>query len=101
MSHFSGTVVYEKNFNWNDLTRKWARVELDLGIAHEHAQLWVNGQNVGVRMWRPYLFEIGTYLKQGTNILRVSIHNTLANRYDGKSLPSGLMGPIRLLGTSQ
>ncbi|WP_019636899.1 glycosylhydrolase-like jelly roll fold domain-containing protein [Paenibacillus fonticola] len=96
MEHYSGTVTYEKRFELGSLV-KAERLELDLGEAHEIVRLSVNGREVGVRMWAPYVFEIGDELLQGENVLRVTVANSLANRYDNKSLPSGLIGPIRLI----
>ena len=70
---------------------------LDLGEAHEVVRLWVNGQEIGVRMWKPYVYDISRALRSGTNVVRVAVTNSLANAYDGKSYPSGLIGPVRLL----
>ena len=97
MGHYSGTVAYENIFDL-DHPGKWEQIELDLGEAHEFVRLEVNGREVGCQMWKPYRFGIGRELKPGLNILRVSVTNSLANRYDGKSLPSGLLGPVRLRG---
>ncbi|OMF34739.1 hypothetical protein BK133_11780 [Paenibacillus sp. FSL H8-0548] len=97
MKHYSGIVTYEKSFELNDPSA-WADVKLDLGEAHELARLWVNGQEVGVRMWSPYVFDIGDYLKLGANELKVAVTNSLANLYDGKSYTSGLIGPVQLNG---
>lgn len=99
MAHFSGTVIYENSFELDDPAR-WTAIRLDLGEAHELVRLWVNGREAGVRMWSPYVFELGPELRQGTNRLRVSVTNSLANRYDGKPWPSGLIGPVRLFGDS-
>ncbi|OXS53588.1 hypothetical protein B1A99_29645 [Cohnella sp. CIP 111063] len=97
MGHYSGTVAYENIFDL-DHPGKWEQIELDLGEAHEFVRLEVNGREVGCQMWKPYRFGIGRELKPGLNVLRVSVTNSLANRYDGKSLPSGLLGPVRLRG---
>jgi hypothetical protein len=97
MENFSGTLIYEKQFDLLDPTQ-WESIELDLGVVHELARLWVNGQEAGVRMWAPYRFEIGQLLQPGHNVLSVSVTNSLTNRYDGKSWPSGMLGPVRLLG---
>lgn len=96
MAHHSGTIIYENSFEIDDPAR-WAGVQLDLGEAHELVRLWVNGREAGVRMWSPYVFDLGSELRQGTNLLRVSVTNSLANRYDGRPWPSGLIGPVRLL----
>ncbi|WP_206109207.1 glycosylhydrolase-like jelly roll fold domain-containing protein [Paenibacillus sp. HB172176] len=97
LEHFSGTVVYETSFEWSPAA-EWTSIKLDLGIVHELARVWVNGREVGVQMWSPYMFAIGQELQQGMNVLRVAVTNSLTNQYDGKSWPSGLIGPVRLLG---
>ncbi|WP_426452853.1 glycosylhydrolase-like jelly roll fold domain-containing protein [Paenibacillus sp. S-38] len=97
MAHFSGTVVYEGNVR---LESRTAGVDnhavLDLGEAHELVRVWVNGREAGAQMWSPYRFQVGELLRGGDNELTVAVTNTLANRYDGQSLPSGLIGPVKL-----
>lgn len=100
LAHFSGTVTYEKSFELSDVSG-WQAAQLDLGAVHELARVTVNGQDAGVRMWSPYVYDIGNQLKPGVNVLRVAVTNTLANEYDNKSFPSGLIGPVRLTGIQQ
>lgn len=95
MKHYSGNVTYTKQFKLSDDARK-GRLELDLGDVHEIARLSVNGQELGVRMWKPYLFTLNSELLQSNNELKVEVTNSLANRYDGLSLPSGLLGPVSI-----
>lgn len=97
LTNFSGTVVYEKEFQLEDPAEASAW-KLELGDVHEVAGLQVNGKEAGIQFWKPYVFEIGRHLQPGTNVLRVSVTNSLANVYDGKSLPSGLIGPVRIYG---
>ncbi|OZB91282.1 glycosylhydrolase-like jelly roll fold domain-containing protein [Paenibacillus sp. XY044] len=100
MNHFSGTVIYERSLEVADPS-EWAELMLDLGDAHEFVRLHVNGREAGVRMWKPYVFDIAEAgLLPGTNCLRVSVTNSLANRFDGKSFPSGLLGPVQLIKVS-
>jgi len=96
LEHFSGTVTYVKKFELNEVTPA-AKYILDLGEAHELVRLEVNDQVIGTQMWKPYVFELGQAVRPGLNKLRLSVTNSLANRYDGKSLPSGLLGPVRLI----
>ncbi|PWW00990.1 alpha-L-rhamnosidase-like protein [Paenibacillus cellulosilyticus] len=96
MEHYSGTVTYVKEVELEEDTLA-TEYKLDLGDAHELVRLEVNDQVIGTRMWKPYVFELEQVLKAGVNRLRISVTNSLANRYDGKSLPSGLIGPVRLL----
>ncbi len=79
-------------------------VVLDLGRAAALADLRVNGKSAGVRMGRPYRFDIGDLVVQGENIIEVKVVNTLANHmstyptkfvYEGQTV-SGLLGPVEL-----
>lgn len=91
--HYSGTFTYLQTIELTkeQLSRK---AVLDLGDAFELAEVWVNGRAAGVRMWKPYTFDISSLLKEGDNELRIDVTNSLANRYDKVTLPSGLLGPV-------
>lgn len=98
----SGTVTYYNRFAWNDAqqpgaTASPARIWLDLGDVGEIAEVRVNGQLAGVAMWRPYRLDIGSFVRPGDNELAITVANSLANRYDGAGLPSGLIGPVRIV----
>jgi len=82
----SGWVRYETELNTPD------GCVIDLGEAHEMARISVNGEELAHKLWSPYVFEI----PQGTIRLCIDVCNTLCNRLDGKALPSGLMGPVRM-----
>ncbi len=96
MKHFSGTLTYEKSFHINN-PEQYDHIELDLGEAHELVRVWINDKEVGLQMWAPYVLTLRDPLRSGGNGLRISVTNSLANRYDQLSLPSGLIGPVRLL----
>ncbi|MGF7034833.1 hypothetical protein J2T17_005802 [Paenibacillus mucilaginosus] len=97
MAHYSGTVVYECSLRLDGRAAGGnAKIVLDLGEAHELVRVWVNGREAGAVMWSPYRFQVGELLHEGDNELTVAVTNTLANRYDGQSLPSGLIGPAKL-----
>ncbi|CAH1213092.1 hypothetical protein PAECIP111891_03910 [Paenibacillus allorhizoplanae] len=98
MEHFSGAIIYKKIFEFTE-PLKYKGIQLDLGDAHEMVRLWINGIEVGVRMWKPYLFDITQQMKQGLNEIQVEVTNSLANLYDGQSKPSGLIGPVRIMAT--
>ena len=79
-------------------------VVLDLGAANTTAEVAVNGQSVGVRLARPYRFDISDQVHEGDNILEVTVYNTLANYFStgpyesvfvfpGQTV-SGLLGPV-------
>jgi len=120
--YFSGTGRYETTVNG---PKGGARVLLDLGEVREVAEVWVNGERVGVAWKRPYRLDVTGKLRPGDNALRVDVTNLLINRvlnqpakdyseiqrrYDigiriktpdekqrvKQPLPSGLLGPVEL-----
>ncbi|TDQ38318.1 glycosyl hydrolase [Aureibacillus halotolerans] len=97
MERFSGTVAYECDFSL-DSVDDVPQLELDLGQVHDIAQVFINGYEVGVKMWAPYRFGIdGALLREGSNTLAIHVTNTMANQMDDAMLPSGLLGPVRLV----
>lgn len=100
LPRFSGTFRYETELDWGETGKT---VMLDLGDVYETAEVWLNGQRVGVRICPPYLLEIGGSLHSSMNQLVVEVTNTLVkdqadffSRFAPQE-PSGLIGPVRLL----
>jgi hypothetical protein len=121
--NFSGTGVYETSF---ELPAKIdGEYLLDLGQVCESAQVWVNGEDVGILWSIPFTTRIGKFLKPGTNVLRIEVANLMANRIrqmdqqkkqwrnyheinfvnidykdfdasDWKPMLSGLIGPVKI-----
>ncbi|CAG7627390.1 glycosylhydrolase-like jelly roll fold domain-containing protein [Paenibacillus allorhizosphaerae] len=96
LAHVSGTAAYRSSFQLNGLA-SGAEVKFDLGEVHEVAEVWVNGHNAGVCMWHPYTMNITPYVNNGQNNITVHVTNSLACRFDGNSLPSGLVGPVHVI----
>jgi hypothetical protein len=114
LSFYCGTFAYE-----TDLELPAAggdHLLLDLGTVGSAAEVWVNSQKAGDRVWRPYVFDITPLANAGRNALRVLVANTRANeRARGPhqlalwDLPvrgpalldrideNGLHGPVRVL----
>lgn len=84
---------------------------LDLGQVYYVASLTINGQNVGKRVYAPYVFDVTPYLRKGHNMIVItvkpSMYNELIKRgIDGDRLfkrlkdtglaAEGLAGPVRL-----
>jgi alpha-L-rhamnosidase len=88
----------------------------------EAAQIYLNGQPAGVVWHPPYRLDITPYLREGQNQLRILVSNTAINALAGQSLPdyrllwdrygmlfvpqdmhdlhplpSGILGPVRLI----
>ncbi len=95
MARFSGTIAYENSLFLEDL-QGIEEIRLNLGKVSEIAYLFVNGKDVGVKMWPPYVFDILDYVKPGINNIRVEVTNSLANRINKAHLESGLLGPVVL-----
>ena len=103
LESYSGGAVYKKKFT---LTNEQLQgdVILDLGTVNTTAEVAVNGQVVGVRLARPYRFDITDQVREGDNELEVTVYNTLANYFStgpyeseyvfpGQTV-SGLLGPV-------
>jgi len=108
--YYSGLATYQKTFNLTPAyQRKGTRILLDFGNGtrqplpsppgehnmkayieppvREAAQIYVNGKLAGV-VWRPpFRIDITTYIREGTNELRVIVGNTAINALAGQPLP--------------
>ncbi len=119
MKYFSGTATYSRV-----LTLQAADVSddllLDLGDVREIAQVTVNGTKLDTILWAPpYRVAIGSLLHAGQNSIQVDVTNLWPNRLigdeqpgvtarqtftgihafnqDSPLLPSGMLGPVRIL----
>ena len=77
---YSGDVEYSVKFNCTSYVRENAKV-LDLGEVRYVCQAWLNGEPLGSRLWEPFSYNIKGKIKEGENILKVMVTNTLANQY--------------------
>lgn len=114
--YFSGKATYRTTFDAANLTA----TELSLGVVHDIATVRLNGKNLGIAWCAPWTVRIpvGT-LKAKANTLEITIANRWPNRLigdrllpkeeqivkttwnpynpDSLLLPSGLLGPVRLM----
>ncbi len=119
--HFSGTAVYSTTVELPGAVS--GRVELDLGDVREIADVWVNGVQAGVAWKRPYRVDVSKVVREGANSVQVKVTNLWSNAVLGmpqpdyaalraaygvrfpdpvewkrcRPLPSGLLGPARLV----
>lgn len=123
--HFSGIATYVRSFELpQDAFGSGRRLMLDLGNVQHVAEVFLNGQGLGVVWKPPYAVEITGAAEPGKNRLRVEVANVWANRLlgDRGKLPeerltrtnvsverqrdtlvrSGLLGPVQVrFGTRQ
>ena len=96
--HFSGEILYRTTIT---LEPK-GRALLDLGKVGMTARLFVNGQDLGMRICAPYAWDITQSLVPGENRLEVVAANSLVHRNPDPfsrymAIPaSGVQGPVLL-----
>lgn len=78
--YYSGTAVYEKDFDWNGKTEN---VWLNLGEIANIAEVRLNGTDCGTIWTYPHRVDITKALQQGKNKLVIKVTNTWANRLIG------------------
>lgn len=91
LKRFTGYVDYTKSF---DFSKSEGSVFLDLGEVKFMAELWVNGEHVGARLWPPFRFDVTGYLRDGKNQVRVRVGNTLINAMSQYYLARDVEHPI-------
>ncbi|MFA9390244.1 MAG: glycosyl hydrolase [Prolixibacteraceae bacterium] len=81
VKHYSGTVAYQKTFQWSpkDAQQVW----IELTKVANIASVIVNGVECGVAWTAPYQVEMTNALKEGENSLEIKVTNTWANRLIG------------------
>jgi hypothetical protein len=103
LSTYSGAGIYHKLTNLEKAHLK-GKVLLDLGNVRTVAEVHVNGNSAGVRLARPFRFDITNFVKEGENEIQIKVVNTLANHmstyptkyiYEGQT-QSGLLGPVEI-----
>ena len=118
IKYYSGTATYRKIFDFDALSGS-DELYLDLGRVHELAQVRLNGVDLGVAWTKPYRVNITSHVKAKGNKLEIDVVNLWPNRLIGDEflpeeerftqtnirkftkstplLPSGLLGPVRIL----
>lgn len=106
LPHYAGGVVYSAKLELRAEPDK--RVLLDLGRVRGCADVRVNGQDCGVRIWHPYRFDVTNAIQDGENIIEIRVFNTLGPHFavghpshhvfDGHT-KSGVFGPVEVVMT--
>ncbi|HEU4790726.1 MAG TPA: glycosyl hydrolase [Flavobacterium sp.] len=110
LKYSSAEGIYNSKFQWQpDNSSK--RYFLDLGSVCYTAEVFINGKYVGNRIFAPYIFDVTSFLKSGTNLIEVHItpgqlNGFISNakngdkryvQFKGKEneiMSAGLIGPV-------
>jgi hypothetical protein len=122
--YFSGTATYSKTIaiSSSEFT-PGARMWLDLGDVENIADVMVNGKNLGIVWKTPFKIDVTGALVPGEDRIEIRVTNLWVNRMigdeqpwslkkyafadftpykaDSPLLPSGLLGPVRLISAAQ
>jgi hypothetical protein len=71
---FTGIIRYEKEI---ELDSAGDKAFISFEHVYEAMELWINGEYAGMKISRPYNFEVAKYLKKGINTIRVEVATTL------------------------
>jgi hypothetical protein len=120
VKYFSGTGIYYKSIEAPaDWFVRGAKLWLDLGSVKNLADVTVNGKALGILWKAPFRVDVTDVLKPGGNRLEIKVTNLWVNRLIGDAqpdaarkytyttqpfyradsplLPSGLLGPVRIV----
>jgi len=124
VKYFSGTATYSKTIEVpaDDLAQG-AHLWLDLGDVREIADVAVNGADLGVLWKTPFKVDVTGEIRPGKNRIEIKVTNLWVNRMigdqqpwalkkyafadftpykaDSPLLPSGLLGPVRLISVTE
>lgn len=122
--YFSGIATYTKEIEISQDNIDQEKMVIDLGVVNNIAEVWVNGKLAGTTWKPPYRVDITDFLKVGTNKIEIKSVNTWVNRLigdeqpgiekedkitltnrmfyaaDSPLVPSGLLGPVKLIGVN-
>ena len=65
---------------------------IDLGKVVSSAEVYVNGEKMGICFAKPYTIDITKGLKKGKNLIEILVYSTLGNHY--VTIPSQFKGNI-------
>jgi len=74
LTYYTGIATYERDFELAPQLRG-NQILLDCGEVGVAAEVFLNGQKVGTRLWKPFSFDVTKFLKPGKNHLRIVVTN--------------------------
>ena len=89
VKYFSGTATYTQYFNMpQDILNIYSDFDIDLGDVKEVAEVYINGQSLGVVWKTPYKLSLKNACRAGNNKLEVKVTNLWVNRLIGDQQPT-------------
>lgn len=102
--------IYTSSFQWNKATID-SRFYLELGKVYFTAEVYINGQFAGKRVFAPYMLDITSFLIRGQNKIEIHVTTGQLNGFIGKAksgdnhykqfknkedqlMAAGLLGPV-------
>ncbi len=102
--------IYKSSFTLETIVPNQQYI-LDLGRVCYTAEVYINGNFIGKRIYSPYLFDITSSLKSGTNLIEIKVATAQLNGFIGKAkngdkkynqfkdkegqiVSAGLIGPV-------
>lgn len=80
IKYFSGTATYKQSFSIEDRSiQPDKHFILNLGTMNDIAEIWVNGEHVGVCWYPPYIIDITPFIKADVNEVTIAVTNNWAN----------------------
>jgi hypothetical protein len=87
--YFSGVGEYTQTIKVDE-TYIGKVLKLNLACGTDVAEVWVNEQKAGVRLWNPYQLDLTSFIHAGENTISVKMTNTLTNVLEAVEQASGL-----------
>ncbi|MGC8863928.1 MAG: glycosylhydrolase-like jelly roll fold domain-containing protein, partial [Armatimonadota bacterium] len=95
-AYYSGTAAYSQSFVLPDF-RAGARLIVTVDDVRDAVEIAMNGKTADVRLWQPWEAEVTDLVMPGENRLTLKVTNSMANLFELRPQPSGLMGRVRLV----
>ena len=95
ITNFSGTGIYQREFTVAAALPQGKRVYLDLGNVHEVACVRLNGTQLDVLPWPPYLWDVTQSVKSGANTLEIQVRKASPGEPRGMFGGGGMAGGRR------
>ncbi len=102
LTTYSGIGVYQQSIHFTKEETQQT-IELELGEVNVAAEVFVNGESVGIRVAAPFKFNLSKFIKSGGNQIEVRVANTLAPHFSIPDMAlylgptaSGLISPVSL-----